>query len=114
MSNSRLEALERRVEQLELKLIDQYAPGHAGESMPRLARVETSAAGRRTFDITFLNGTFTEATGTAVATYTNRQNNPIFFAHNISNTDVAAGTIVQCFRQGERWWFGHSREDATP
>ena len=107
--DERLASIEQKVAMLrrDLEVISSRVGFVASKSNLRLAEiVNTPIDGDNTFEIKFVEGTFTETAGQHTPTYTDRSTTTEF-AHNVAPTTTtpSSGDVVRVFRWSRRWWF---------
>lgn len=115
-TSDRLVSLERdfQMARKDLETIESR-PAETGSKRPhRLAEIESPVgAGFNTFNITFLDGTYTEVAGNQTPVYQSRQNVSAGVAHNLSTSSMSVGDVVVVHRWSNRWWFSSRMHDTS-
>lgn len=86
----------------------------SGRSPVRIARiVGPVGSSDNTFDIIFIDGTYTETKGQQTPTWDDRQFSAKAVAYNLAGTKVDAGTKVPVYFWGDLWWLWHNTTSSS-
>ena len=109
-TRERILTLERQAAALSARLDLALAQqgGGTAKVRTRLARTTTSTSypgqPANSFEIEFLDGTFTETPGQQTPTYTARSANPTAVCHHIAGNLPPENTVIEVFQHNGKWW----------